>query len=47
MNTENMERLYQEIANHVMQIIPEEWDKFLLYSEVDEERDATFFLLLS
>ncbi|MBC1500343.1 DUF600 family protein [Listeria weihenstephanensis] len=43
MNTENMERLYQEIANHVMQIIPEEWDKFLLYSEVDEERDATFF----
>ncbi|MBC1792949.1 immunity protein YezG family protein [Listeria booriae] len=43
MNTEIMEQLYQEIATQVGRIIPEEWDKFLLYSEVDEDREASFF----
>lgn len=39
----SMESLYQEIANQVNNIIPEDWSRLLLYSEMDQYRGATFF----
>lgn len=46
-DTTKMEELYQEIATEINMIIPEQWSEVLLYSEVEEHSDATFFLLLS
>ncbi|MBC2176472.1 DUF600 family protein [Listeria booriae] len=43
MNTTKMEELYQEIATEINMIIPEQWSEVLLYSEVEEHSDATFF----
>ncbi|MGC4378117.1 immunity protein YezG family protein [Fictibacillus sp. Mic-4] len=43
MESKGMEQLYQKIANQLNLIIPELWDKVLLYSEVTEWRDKTFF----
>lgn len=39
----SMESLYQEIANQVNNVIPEDWSRLLLYSEMDQYRGATFF----
>ncbi|MBC6309515.1 DUF600 family protein [Listeria sp. FSL L7-1582] len=43
MDTTRMEELYQEIATEINLIIPEQWSEVLLYSEVEEHSDATFF----
>ncbi|KZE43890.1 immunity protein YezG family protein [Rossellomorea marisflavi] len=43
MNTENLERIYQKIAIQLNNIIPEPWEKVLVYSEVDEYSDSTVF----
>ncbi|WP_221638705.1 immunity protein YezG family protein [Listeria grandensis] len=42
-DTTRMEELYQEIATEINMIIPEQWSEVLLYSEVEEHSDATFF----
>ncbi|WP_077912449.1 immunity protein YezG family protein [Paenilisteria weihenstephanensis] len=43
MSNENVNSLYQEIATELNMIIPEQWSEVLLYSEVEEHSDATFF----
>ena len=43
MNTERMEELYQSIGQQLNTIIPEDWDKVLLYSEVTEWSNRTYF----
>ncbi|MDF2068560.1 immunity protein YezG family protein [Bacillus sp. Cr_A10] len=43
MNKEKMEQLYQKIGQHLNFIIPESWDKVLLYSEVTEWSNRTYF----
>jgi uncharacterized protein (TIGR01741 family) len=35
--------IFQEIAQIVIDMIPEKWAKVYLYSEVEEERQGTFF----
>lgn len=43
MNKENIEELYQKIGQQLNLIIPETWDKVLLYSEVTEWSNRTYF----
>ena len=43
MNTENLESIYQKVAIQLNNIIPEPWDKVMVYSEVDEYSDSTVF----
>ncbi|PEJ35497.1 immunity protein YezG family protein [Bacillus pseudomycoides] len=43
MNTENLEGIYQKIAIQLNYLIPELWDKVVVYSEVDEYSDSTVF----
>lgn len=43
MNKEKMEQLYQNIGRQLNFIIPESWDKVLLYSEVTEWSNRTYF----
>ena len=43
MNKEKMEQLYQKIGQQLNLIIPEAWDKVLLYSEVTEWSNRTYF----
>ncbi|MDI6678078.1 DUF600 family protein [Bacillus wiedmannii] len=43
MNTKGMEQLYQKIARQLNLIIPESWDKILLYSEITEWSNRTYF----
>ncbi|MCC5803755.1 immunity protein YezG family protein [Rossellomorea vietnamensis] len=43
MNKEKMELLYKKIGQQVNLIIPESWDKVLLYSEVTEWSNRTYF----
>ncbi|RID89374.1 DUF600 family protein [Peribacillus asahii] len=43
MNTEGLEHLYQKIGTQLNVIIPEAWDKVLLYSEVTEWSNTTYF----
>ncbi|WP_260489349.1 antitoxin YezG family protein [Listeria booriae] len=43
METKILDELYQKIATQVIETIPEEWDKFKLYSEVDKYSDTTMF----
>ncbi|WP_231687701.1 immunity protein YezG family protein [Bacillus sp. CHD6a] len=38
-----MEHLYQSIANIVNDMIPEEWEKILLYAEIREGYKKCFF----
>lgn len=47
MNTENLESIYQKVAMQLNIIIPEPWEKVIVYSEVDEYSDSTVFFLLS
>lgn len=43
MNTKNLERIYQKVAMQLNNIIPESWEKVMVYSEVDEYSDSTVF----
>ena len=43
MDIRNMEPIYINIGQQVNQIIPEPWDRVLLYSEVTEESNRTYF----
>lgn len=43
MNKEKMEQLYQKIGRQLNLIIPVSWDKVLLYSEVTEWSNRTYF----
>ncbi|MBC6971157.1 DUF600 family protein [Bacillus sp. Xin] len=43
MNTENLESIYQKVAIQLNNIIPESWEKVMVYSEVDEYSDSTVF----
>ncbi|CAH0310908.1 MULTISPECIES: antitoxin YezG family protein [Peribacillus] len=43
MNEEQLDRLYQHIAEVVVDTIPEEWSKFYLYGEVVEGAQTAYF----
>lgn len=43
METKNMELMYQQIANYLVDMIPEEWDKIYLYAEYREGYKKVFF----
>lgn len=43
METQAMENLYQKIANQVNEMIPEDWEKILIYAEVSEGATEVFF----
>lgn len=43
MKTKKMEELYAQIANLLNQMIPEEWSRILLYSEVREGMSQVYF----
>lgn len=43
METKRMESIYLEIADALLNIIPEEWDKVLVYSEVREGYERMYF----
>ncbi|MBM7664506.1 uncharacterized protein (TIGR01741 family) [Solibacillus kalamii] len=43
METKQMEVIYQKVANILVEMIPEEWEKILLYAEVREGFSQVFF----
>jgi uncharacterized protein (TIGR01741 family) len=43
MDTEKMEELYQQIGETLVEIIPEEWSKILLYAQVNEGSTSVYF----
>nr|WP_240456729.1 immunity protein YezG family protein [Virgibacillus halodenitrificans] len=43
METKIMEHIYQEIANTLVNIVPEEWEKIILYAEYREGYKKMFF----
>ena len=43
MNTTEMEKLYNKIANTLNETIPEEWDKIFMYGEILEDVGEAFF----
>ncbi|PLR78370.1 cytoplasmic protein [Bacillus sp. V3-13] len=43
METKKMEQLYQQIANTLVNMIPEEWNKIYLYAELREGYKKVFF----
>jgi uncharacterized protein (TIGR01741 family) len=43
METKMMEQIYQQIANILVNIVPEEWEKFFLYAEFREGYKKVFF----
>ncbi|MDF2858793.1 MAG: hypothetical protein K0Q87_4644 [Neobacillus sp.] len=43
MNDEQLDRLYQKIAEVVVDTIPEDWSKVYLYGEVVEGSQSTYF----
>lgn len=43
METQVMEELYQEIATQLNEMIPEDWEKVLMYTEVSEGADTGYF----
>lgn len=43
METKNMEKIYQQVANVLVNIIPEEWKKIFLYAEYREGYKRVFF----
>ncbi|GAB6255105.1 hypothetical protein PSKAS_06270 [Peribacillus sp. N1] len=45
MNEEQLDRLYQHIAEVVVETIPEEWSKFYLYGEVVEGAQKLIFII--
>jgi uncharacterized protein (TIGR01741 family) len=43
METQKMDRIYEEIANKLVTIIPEEWKKIYLYVEIGHGYKIMFF----
>lgn len=43
MNTSEIEKVYQKIANTLNETIPEEWDKVYMYGEISEGAREAFF----
>lgn len=43
MKTEHLENIYQKVAIQLNNIIPESWEKVMVYSEVSEYSDSTVF----
>lgn len=43
METKNMENLYQQIADLLNLMIPEEWKKIILYSEIREGYSQVYY----
>lgn len=43
METKLMEQIYQRIANTLVNIVPEEWEKIFLYAEIRENYKKVFF----
>ncbi|WP_208590071.1 immunity protein YezG family protein [Gracilibacillus suaedae] len=43
METKKMEQTYQQIANTLVNIVPEEWERILLYAEYREGYRKIFF----
>src|SRR5699024_10562659 len=43
MNSEHLESIYQKIAVQLNKIIPDSWEKVMVYSEVDEYSNSTVF----
>lgn len=43
MQKTEMERLYQPIADAIVEMIPEDWSRVLLYAQVNEESAIVFF----
>ncbi|NCG68477.1 DUF600 family protein [Bacillus coagulans] len=43
MNSKQMELIYQQLANVLNEMIPEEWKKILMYSEIREGYAQMFF----
>lgn len=47
MDTEKLNQIYQEIATTVIEIIPEEWEKIYIYSEIQEDVSKVTFYYYS
>lgn len=43
MDTKKMEKIYQQIADTLINMVPEEWKKIFLYAEYREEYKKIFF----
>ncbi|AKL98211.1 immunity protein YezG family protein [Endomicrobium proavitum] len=43
MNTKGIEALYQKIGSAVSAMIPEKWQRVMLYAEVEEDRSTVIF----
>ncbi|WP_419893141.1 immunity protein YezG family protein [Oceanobacillus kimchii] len=43
METKNMEEIYQEVADILVNMVPEEWNRILLYAEIREGYRKVFF----
>lgn len=43
METKVMEQLFQKIASKIYEIIPEDWDKVYLFSQVNEHASEVYF----
>ncbi|HEX9061245.1 MAG TPA: antitoxin YezG family protein [Clostridia bacterium] len=43
MNTSDIEKVYQKIANTLNETIPEEWDRVYMYGEISEGAREAFF----
>lgn len=43
METNNMEEIYQEVADILVNMVPEEWNRILLYAEIREGYRKVFF----
>lgn len=43
METQAMEKIYEKIASKINEIIPEEWDKVYLFSQVNEHAAEVYF----
>ncbi len=43
MNTTEIEKIYQKLANTLNETIPEEWDKVYLYGEVNDDMQTAYF----
>ncbi len=44
MSHAKIELIYQEIANKFVKIIPVEWNKILLFSEVEEDANSIYYV---
>ncbi|MCC8990206.1 MAG: TIGR01741 family protein, partial [Staphylococcus sp.] len=40
---ENLNKMYQEIANHINEMIPTEWEQIYTMAYIDEEGGEVFF----